>query len=155
MSAVIVAPHLVSEMLRHFHEAGRRHSECVALLLGRRIGEEIVVSEVCIPDQRAGMDFFEIPPSSMEALFARLRAGRLMIAAQVHTHPMEAFHSVADDTWAIIRHEGALSLVLPYFARATTETTFLSQLASFRLSPEDTWEEIPPSLLHNYFRIQP
>lgn len=142
-------------MLSHFHLAARRKSECVVLLLGRRIGSEIVVSEVWRPEQRAGKGFFHIPPASMQALFTRLRAGRLMVAGQVHTHPMEAFHSQADDAWAIIRHQGALSLVLPYFARATTVSSFLADLASFTLSADDTWEEIPPTVLHEYFRIQP
>lgn len=155
MSTVIAKPGHVIEMLRHFHEAGLRDSECVVLLLGRRVGDEIMVSEVWRPEQRAGMDFFEIPSHSMEALFARLRAGRLMIAAQVHTHPMEAFHSAADDHWAIVRHEGALSLVLPHFARDTSEASFLADLASFQLSPRDSWDEIPPAVLNQYFRVQP
>lgn len=155
MNTVIAKHEHIVEMLRHFHEAGLRNSECVVLLLGRRVGAKILVSEVWRPEQRAGKDYFEIPPRSMEALFARLRAGRLMIAAQVHTHPMEAFHSAADDRWAIIRHEGALSLVLPHFARNTSETTFLTDLASFHLSPRDSWEEIPPVVLSEHFRIQP
>ena len=109
MSAVIVKPAHVTELLRHFHAAALRQSECVVLLLGHRVGGDIPVSEVWRPQHRAGMDYFEIPLRSMEALFTRLRAGRLMIAAQVHTHPMEAFHSVADDQWAIMRSAALMS----------------------------------------------
>ena len=68
---------------------------------------------------------FHIPPEGMTALYAELRHKRLMVAAQVHSHPQEAFHSKADDRWAIVRHEGALSLVVPHFAQATTLDRFL------------------------------
>ena len=57
------------------------------------------------PQQRAAADMFHIPPDSMAALRANLRRNRVMVAAQVHWHPREAFHSLADDHWTIVRHE--------------------------------------------------
>ena len=68
---------------------------------------------------------------------------RLMVAAQVHTHPQEAFHSPADDHWAVLRHVGALSLVLPCFARDTTADTFVEQAKVYSLTQADEWDEIP------------
>jgi len=47
---------------------------------------------------------FRIPPSSMTAMMAHLRERKLGLAAQVHSHPNRAFHSRADDAWAIVRH---------------------------------------------------
>ena len=116
LSTVIVSNPHIRTTLEHLRAAGKKRSECVVLWLGRRLGDKIVVEKVWRPRQLAGAGFFEIPPQSMAELFAELRQSRSMIAAQVHSHPREAFHSAADDTWAIIRHEGALSLVLPYFA---------------------------------------
>lgn len=77
-----------------------------------------------------------------------------MIVAQVHSHPEEAFHSSADDDWAVIRHEGALSLVVPYFAARTTVETFARDLAAFVLSSRNHWTEIEPANLEQYLRIQ-
>ena len=54
--------------------------------------------------------------------------------AQVHSHPGEAFHSPADDRWAIPRQVGALSIVLPFFAAGISEETFFEQAAVFTLS---------------------
>ena len=65
-----------------------------------------------------------------------------MVAAQVHTHPAQAFHSEADDQWAIVRHVGALSLVVPYFAKDTRVASFFDDVALFRLSSENAWCEV-------------
>ena len=78
----------------------------------------------------------------MAAIMQRLRTANLMIAAQVHTHPREAFHSRADDTWAIVRHAGALSIVLPDFARNTTPTNFFSTGAVYECTAEGAWTQV-------------
>lgn len=153
MSTVILPSNQVQVILNHFHVAGKLGSECVVLLLGCRRGEDIIIDEVWRPEQRAGPEFFEIPPHSMESLFTRLRSGRRMIAAQIHTHPGRAFHSEADDRWAIIRHRGALSLVVPSFARRTTKESFLQDTAVFQLSDQDCWDLVPSDSVHRYFQI--
>ena len=66
-----------------------------------------------------------------------------MVAAQIHSHPHEAFHSEADDTWAIVRHEGAFSLVVPRFAADTTLDNFLDHTKVFQFSQRSTWDEVP------------
>jgi proteasome lid subunit RPN8/RPN11 len=124
-------------------ETGRTRVECVVLWLGRRAGDSIVVTECYRPMQEARADLFRIPPASMRELKAHLRRERLMVAAQVHTHPRDAFHSVADDTWAIIRHEGALSLVLPQFALNTEDRTFADDVRVFRLNASNVWCAVP------------
>ena len=129
--------------LSHLHEAGRSRRECVVLWLGKRTATNIQI-EVCYrPMQSAAEDMFEIPPAGMQALHGELRQRRLMVAAQVHSHPAEAFHSRADDRWAIIRHEGALSLVLPYFAAHTTPSSFMQDAKVYRFSSAAMWTEVP------------
>ncbi|EZP73076.1 hypothetical protein BV96_01266 [Sphingomonas paucimobilis] len=124
---------------------GARSQERVVLWLGDAPGirEPMRVTEVYEPDQITDIDYFKLPPASLRALMTRLRAARLKILAQVHSHPGKAFHSEADDEWAIIRHVGALSLVLPEFARNTTPANFAEQTASYRLSGENEWVRVP------------
>src|SRR5258705_421460 len=100
---------LVQTTLARLHEAGQRHCECVVLWLARPSGGLICVEDAYLPVQTAKADMFHIPKASMNVLQAELRQRRLMVAAQVHSHPREAFHSQADDRWAIVRHENALS----------------------------------------------
>lgn len=132
----------VAATLGHLREAGDRYKECVVLWLGRRSVQGIEVVEVYRPEQLAAADMFHIPPDSMAELRAKLRRGRVMVAAQVHSHPNEAFHSLADDRWAIVRHIGALSLVVPEFASHTLVDTFLEHTKIFRFSASAQWCEV-------------
>jgi hypothetical protein len=120
-------------------EDGLRRRESVVLWLGRRHASEVRIVEALRPDQRSGLDFFQIPAVSMVAIQERLRSENLMIGAQVHTHPMEAFHSRVDDQWAIVRHIGALSLVIPYFAQQILPESFWNDMAAFVMSADGRW----------------
>ncbi len=143
MTTRVVAPaRVLVPSLVALQEVGREGSECVVLWLAKRTADTINVEEVYKPAQVAAADVFRIPRESIAALFDVLRRGGLMVAAQVHTHPKDAFHSAADDRWAIVRHVGALSLVLPHFAQRTTPETFLEDAAVFRLSPDNEWRLI-------------
>jgi hypothetical protein len=144
---------LVEKTLAHLKDGGRNGSECVVLWLGVRNQEEISVQEAYRPLQIAEPDMFRIPPEGMDALKATLRLRRLMVAAQVHSHPKEAFHSFADDRWAIVRHEGALSLVLPGFALRATPTSFLDGAKVYRLSARNAWSEISESEVGSWLSI--
>jgi proteasome lid subunit RPN8/RPN11 len=130
---------VLAASLEVLQQAGRANSECVVLWLGTRTPTGIFVVESYRPEQVAAEDFFQIPRESIAAMFGVLRERGLMVAAQVHTHPAEAFHSAADDHWAIVRHVDALSLVLPQFARNTSVPTFLDDAAVFRLSRQNEW----------------
>ena len=118
-------------------------TECVVLWLGRREEETILVTEVFLPRQNAEADYFHIPRLGMEELLSYLRANRLMVAAQVHTHPGEAFHSEADDRWAIVRHRGALSLVVPRFCRETSAATFYDDALVFQIDSSGVFVPLP------------
>lgn len=154
MSPILVPTSVVEHTLAFLRESGAdRSAEGVALWLGQRLDDGITVTEAYIPGQIAAEDYFRIPPDSMAALLRHLGEKRKFIAAQVHSHPREAFHSYADDTWAIVRHVGALSIVVPEFARSVSTNDFIAKTASFRLSRDNTWDLVPPSELRRILRI--
>ena len=130
-------------------------TECVVLWLGRRVGDAIKVQCVYLPKQVADFDYFHIPEESMSELLNFLRKNRLMVAAQVHTHPGRAFHSPADDEWAIIRHCDGLSLVVPCFAADTSPGNFMAKIVVYRLSERNQWQNVPPSEISGYYRVTP
>jgi hypothetical protein len=145
---------LVQTTLARLREAGQRHCECVVLWLGRPEGGLTCVEDAYLPPQTAKADMFHIPRAGMTALQAELRRRRLMVAAQVHSHPREAFHSRADDRWAIVRHESALSLVVPNFAIETTLSNFLDHTKVYRFSASAQWIEVPrPEVERSCLRI--
>ena len=119
--------------------------EKVLLWLGKKSSDGYVVEEVYTPLQITDEDFFHIPEAGMTELMAKLRSTRKMIVAQIHTHPGEAFHSLADDTWAIVRHAGAYSLVLPYFCATTHIGNFKDTVATFVLDKFNSWNKVDNS----------
>lgn len=135
--------------------SGIRQQEGIVLWLGRRTNGCIDITEVYEPSHIAEADFFRIPPLSMQTLKEHLRKTRLMVAAQVHSHPMHAFHSQADDRWAIVRHIGAVSIVLPYFAQRTSPERFLVNAATFQLNGQNQWVQVPHQSLNSVCRISP
>lgn len=138
MSDLSIARALVEQTITVLQEGGERHCETVVFWLGK--GN--VVDEVYRPEQEVAVDYFHLSSGSMRSLMEYLKRDRRRILAQVHSHPEKAFHSKADDKWAVIRHEGALSLVLPRFAFATTSGNFLEQAATFSLSADDKWLQV-------------
>lgn len=138
MSKLLIPAALVERTIEVLHEGGTEGCETVVFWLGK--GD--TVDEVYRPLQSVSSDYFHLPAASMRSLMDYLKQDRRRILAQVHSHPGQAFHSKADDDWAVIRHEGALSLVLPNFARATTLHNFSEQAATFALSAEDKWLKV-------------
>jgi hypothetical protein len=153
MKRVICSSRHIEETLKHLRDAGQRRSECVVLWFGRETSRGIEVEAVCRPAQMAGADIFRIPPPAMREILGIISKHGWMIAAQVHSHPQEAFHSLADDKWAIVRHENALSLVVPYFAANTTPSSFLGDQKTFRLTPDSRWTEVTSRELSQWLQI--
>lgn len=152
----ILCPKLVAQTtLATLQRSGTRRKEGITLWLGRRTESSIEAVEAYEPAHIAEADFFRIPPQSMQALKEHLRRNRLIVAAQVHSHPMEAFHSKADDRWAIVRHVGAVSIVLPYFAQHISIDRFLSDAAVFQLDAMNRWAQVPHNSLERVCRILP
>lgn len=130
---------LLIETLTTLKRAGHRRKEGITLWLGERGG---AIDEVKLPYEpihEASVDYFHIPPHGVQALMRKMEATETCVVAQIHSHPQEAFHSQADDHWAIVRHIGAFSLVLPNFALLTSLENFMGQVAVFRLGADDQW----------------
>lgn len=96
---------------------GRRES--VVLWQGRVIDDRTAeITRLVIPRQVTGPYHFNIPLSERLGLIAEVSNDGEFILVQLHTHPQKAFHSHADDEMAITKHEGAISIVVPYFGKA-------------------------------------
>lgn len=134
---LVVAADQVEESLLLFKSSKRK--EKVLLWLGNITRSKYYVDEVYEPLQISGCDYFRIPEKGMAMLLHKLRISRKMIVAQIHTHPFEAFHSEADSRWAIIRHEGAYSLVLPYFSKTTYLRNFMENVSVYTLNKSNRW----------------
>lgn len=144
MTRINVEQSVVAATIERLQAGGRIGHERAVLWLGRGAGR---IDELYEPRQRTRADQFYFDHHSMQMLFRHLREKRLRVLAQVHSHPHRAYHSEGDDEWAIVRHAGALSLVLPRFAREATVDNFLSLAATYVLSARNDWEETPGASL--------
>lgn len=144
MSRIKIAQSVVAATIERLQAGAQIGHERAVLWLGRDARR---IDEIYEPRQRTRADQFYFDRQSMQMLFAHLREKRLRVLAQVHSHPGRAFHSEADDEWAIVRHAGALSLVLPRFAQEATVDNFLNLAATYVLSTRNDWEETPGASL--------
>ena len=112
------------------------------LWLGRRSADGSTVHEAYEPFYQSKADQFIVPPQGMSALMDRICATGYAVVAQVHSHPEHAFHSVADETWALVKHVGAYSVVLPWFCAHTTPDSFWHDAAVFVMQPDRHWLQL-------------
>lgn len=133
---------VLSATLLTLKHAGHQRKEGITLWLGERGHAVDHVKLPYEPIHEASVDFFHIPPHGIQALMRKMDETETCVVGQIHSHPEEAFHSRADDHWAIVRHVGAFSLVLPNFALMTSVENFMSQAAVFRLGADDRWREV-------------
>lgn len=120
------------EVLKHF---GRRGYEGFGLWVGQIQGPRASITDLLVPPQRSlkgedGVGYF-LEAETLFDLNVYLSNKQLRLIAQVHSHPTEAYHSAADDRYAIATAVGSFSVVVPDFGFCEPA---LSSWAVYRLS---------------------
>ena len=150
MSALLRVPSAVAiHTLERLRQAGQADRELVIAWHGKRTAAGIAVTRLSVPEQIGTRVSFKVSDEGMRQLRADLAATGQLVAAQVHAHPAEAFHSVADDRGALVGHLGALSIVLPNFATEVSLVNFMTLAAVFELHGSGRWLEVPLARLGN------
>ena len=107
---------LVRESALMLRELSDDRTEAVLLWAGVRHDALASVRRIVVPEFTSTSVHFEVSLEERIALASALAAEGEMVLAQLHTHPGPAFHSRADDRFALPRHTGAISIVVPDFA---------------------------------------
>jgi hypothetical protein len=120
-----VPPHVLEESRLLLAEPGLEGLEAAVLWIGRKASEGLVeISGVHMPEQLAIRTEFGVAVTVVEhalsALIAALPPG-MFVPVRLHTHPAEAYHSSTDDDNMLLSHRGAISIVVPDFAREPIE----------------------------------
>ena len=132
--------------------AGKSKKERGAYWLADPRRPEFVV-EVYEPAQETTRVLFWLSPESVRALMSYLKQKRLMLCAQVHTHPGLAFHSETDDQNSLLGKIGSESIVVPNFAKGVTIKTFVEKSAFFYLLASGEWIEATNEQVRANFKI--
>jgi hypothetical protein len=111
-----------------------------------------VATTLTIPQARLEAGLFQVEPEAMSQAGKHLRALRLRRFAQVHTHPTDwTGHSPWDDEWAYSKLPGAISIVLPHFARSRP----ILADAGVHLSTRFGWQQLAPDEVVRHVRVVP
>jgi hypothetical protein len=153
VQCVTVDPAVVERTIKVLQVFGKRHLEGLVLWLGEVEHGKARVIEAFIPDQHpvsseSGLGYFVSGDTLFELNRALAETG-LRLIAQVHSHPQEAYHSAADDRYAIVTADGGFSLVVPNFGRAPADP---AAWAVYRLSDGD-WLELSSRDVRALFQV--
>ena len=143
MNKILIKKDLLEETLRSLRESDTR--EKMVLWFGIRTEGDTKIEKVFVPIQESTALSLTIDEAGVGDVIREVKDTGYVVLAQMHTHPRGAFHSYADDTLAILSHEGAISMVLPSFAQSTTIENFFNQVAAFSLT-NGRWKSIPKKL---------
>jgi hypothetical protein len=133
---------------------GLKGVEAVVVWVGRVLNEttgEIV--DAYVPEQVARRSEYgvsvEVTQAGLTRLIGSLEPGTFVLC-RVHSHPSEAYHSDLDDLNMLISHQGAISIVVPDFARGplTLEDCSVNELLHGR-----GWRELSRASISERFRI--
>ena len=149
---MIILPSSIWDSVLTDLRRGLRRLEHVAFLDGIETDDYKVVTTTTIPKAKLAPRTYTICPAAMAEAGKHLFEYGLVRIAQVHSHP-SAFveHSPYDDEMAYSRHEGAMSIVLPHYAKknATLESAGVHVYQSRR------WIRIDPAQISDWIRIVP
>lgn len=134
--------------------AGREGLEGVVLWIGQRRGTHVEILGEYVPRQIAYRSehgvAVQIPDEEIALIIAGLPEG-LAVACRVHSHPGEAYHSSTDDLNALLSHVGAISIVVPHFAR---DEMRLEHCSVNELDEDFCWRELTARETRQRFRVQ-
>lgn len=146
----VIEADVLAETLDALREAGREGDE-LFVAWGGRVEDEgacVCITSALVPKQRCihGPDGVGviIDGDALFALNTTLYERGEMLVAQAHAHPTNAYHSGADDELAFATFPGALSLVVPDFARAGARAR--ARWRWYRLEADHAWRRIPDSI---------
>ncbi|MET9001731.1 hypothetical protein [Amycolatopsis sp. NPDC004169] len=152
MSPLALPAQLLADARMFFEDRGARGHEGTAMIKSGPNGAALV-----IPQQRpwrgtGGGVSVEVTRAGQIDLALALEPGELYVA-RIHSHPAEAFHSPADDANPVLTHEGALSIVAPFFGLGLR--LGLDACAVLRREG-DQWRSLPPGSERNlHLRTDP
>lgn len=134
---------VIADTTEALQNAGSEGYELFVLWSGTRERSTFTVRTTHVPEQTSyrtenGL-LVKVTGDALHKLNVWLYQNGESLAAQVHAHPTDAFHSDTDDTFPIVTALGGLSIVAADFARHGLLTR---ESAAYRLTA-DGWVHIP------------
>lgn len=98
--------------------AAEREAEGVVYWLGIEVGTKAIITTLAVPNADTRYGCILTSPEANAQVLTAMVGTPLVLIGQAHSHPRHKVrHSRFDDEHTFARHEGALSVVVPYFGR--------------------------------------
>lgn len=142
MTAPLLLPVAVLNQARAFFETcGAQGCEGTAMIKdGGGDGPRLAVPDQVPRRSPAGHVSVEVTRRGQLQLALALGPGELYVA-RIHSHPAEAFHSAADDANPALTHQGALSIVVPFFGLGLRRGL---DACAVLVRRDTQWHDLPP-----------
>lgn len=130
---------MIDETFAIFRSCGDNRREC-QLYWVSKWDDPTNLMEVIHPRHTSSRYGLSIESPWISAFWNALADRGLGVRVQVHTHPLEAFHSEVDDAYPLLVDAGFLSLVIPDFAMgpAGFDGAYLAEIQS-----DGSWLAVP------------
>lgn len=153
ITKIILPIRFVEHMYGHIRNAGKEGVEGVGLWFGRQEGNLFTVYSSLIPEQKAyrmeeGL-LYQVGGEELHRINKWAYEQKIVLLAQVHSHPGRAYHSDTDDAFPIVTTLGGLSLVIPNFGFDPIDKKYW---AVYRLQP-DGWKGVSMEDVNELFQI--
>jgi hypothetical protein len=142
VQAFIVPSQVVEDSIEFLQHVGMEGLEGFVLWAGLLSDERTLrFRRAIIPAQRAMMTtsglLVTVDGRALFEVNKSVHASGEILAAQVHSHPTDAYHSSTDDAYPLVTLLGALSVVVPDFAANAPND--IDSWAWYRLSRRAKW----------------
>jgi hypothetical protein len=149
-----VSPAVITKTMEFLAAVGRTFNEALVLWVGTVEGSTANVTDVIAPRQtplrtQSGIGVY-VGPDILHDLNVWLHQHRVRQLGQVHSHGEHAYHSDTDDQHSIVTTLGAISIVVPHFAR---ESFGFDNCSVHRLYL-DGWHDLSSQEAKELIRIQ-
>lgn len=95
-----------------------RESEGIVYWFGFEFGRQSIVTTLVVPDAETSLGCISTSPEVNAQALSLVVGTPLILIGQAHSHPSHRVrHSWVDDHQTFARFDGAISIVVPYFAR--------------------------------------
>lgn len=134
---------------------GEEGLEAVVVWVGRRTtGELTEILLAHMPEQIAFRSELGVAVTVLDEAVSELIAALpegMFVPIRLHTHPGRAYHSSTDDENKLLSHVGAISIVVPDFARQPIE---LTRCSVNELGPDHRWRELARREVEARFTVE-
>jgi hypothetical protein len=154
LSRYVVPKRVLDESRSFLRARGLEGYEAVILWLGRVVDDTTAQVTSAYAPQQIGRSSargvsVEVTQDGLAKLISSLAPGEFVLI-RVHSHPGEAYHSDLDDANLLISHDGAISIVVPDFAKRDFE---LSGCSVNELRHGHGWRELDPNEVAARFEV--